>query len=203
MRRTGLAALAALLLGSCSGPLFFAELEIPEVRVTLPRQAFPAFDAGNPADWCNPSAPVPPVPPCVGLSTAYDLGAQVPALTEKGVTYELRITDVAFTLSPTQSTPGAPTDLSGVKGATIRVGADPAVAGSGVVIASYVRPASPAPTPTLVVSGNANVDLAPYVRSGTLPVRVEVVIDGPTSAFDADILATFYVKITLDWGKYL
>jgi hypothetical protein len=199
MRRIGPAALALVLLASCS---LTADLEIPEVSVTLPRQSFPAFDAGNPAVWCNPSGPPPPTP-CVGISTAYDLGAQVPALTQKGVTYELRLTDVAFTLSAAQS--GGATSLSGVKSAAIRVGADPLTPGTGVVIASYVRP-NPAPASavmTLVVSGNANVDLAPYIQSGTLPIRVEVVIDQGTSAFDADIAATFYVKVTLDWGKYL
>lgn len=201
MRRIGPAALALVLLSSCS---LTAELEISEVSVTLPRQSVPAFDAGNPAVWCNPSGPPPPVP-CVGLSTAYDLGAQVPALTQKNVTYELRLTDVAFTLSATQPSGTAPTDLSGVKSALIRVGVDPLTPGSGLVIASYARP-SPvpaAPIATLVVSGNANVDLAPYIRSGTLPIRVEVVIDQGTSAFDADIHATFYVNVTLDWGKYL
>jgi hypothetical protein len=201
MRRTGPLALAVLLLASCSGPMLFAEIEIPDLTVTLPRQAFPAFDAGNPANWCNPSAPAPPPIPCVGISAAYDLGAQVPALTEKGVTYELRITDVAFTLSATQST-AAPANLGGIKSATIRVGADPSAPGSGVVIASYVRPGAATPA-TITVSGNANVDLAPYIRSGTLPLRVEVVVDDATPAFDADILATFYVKVTLDWGKYL
>jgi hypothetical protein len=199
-RPAALAALTLACLTSCSGPLLFAELEIPDLRVTLPRQSFPAFDAGNPASWCNPSGPPPPIP-CVALATGYDLGAQVPALTQKGVTYELRITDVAFTLSATQS-PGAPTDLGGIQSATVRVGADPAVPGSGVVIATYVRPAAGTPT-TLAVTGNANLDLAPYVSSGRLPVRVEVVIDGPTAAFDADVLAAFYVRVTLDWGKYL
>lgn len=204
MRRPGPAALALLALAglpSCGGPLLFAEVEIPDLQVTLPRQSFPAFDAGNPSSWCNPSGPPPPIP-CVGLTTGYDLGAQVPALTQKGVTYELRVTDVEFTLSATQSAPGAPTDLGGIQSATVRVGYDPAVPGSGVVIATYVRPAAGTPT-TIAVSGNANLDLAPYVSSGNLPVRVEVVIDGPTSAFDADILAAFYVRVTLDWGKYL
>jgi hypothetical protein len=204
MRRSGPAALAALSLASlasCSGPLLFAEVEIPDLRVTLPQQSFPAFDAGNPANWCDPSGPPPPIP-CVALSTAYDLGAHVPALTEKGVTYELRVTDVEFTLSATQSSPGAPTDLGGIQSATVRVGWDPAVPGSGVVIAKYVRATAGTPT-TVAISGNANLDLAPYISSGNLPVRVEVVIDGPTSAFDADILAAFYVRVTLDWGKYL
>jgi hypothetical protein len=203
MSRSGPAALAALALTgltSCSGPLLFAEVEIPDLRITLPQQSFPAFDAGNPASWCNPSGPPPPIP-CVALTTGYDLGAQVPALTQKGVTYELRITDVAFTLSATQS-PGAPTDLGGIQSATVRVGADPSVPGSGVVIATYVRAAAGTPT-TIAVTGNANLDLAPYISGGILPVHVEVVIDGPTSSFDADILAAFYVRVTLDWGKYI
>lgn len=201
MRRLRTAAALALpLLASCS---LTADLEIPEVSVTLPRQSFPAFSNAIPANWCNPSSPTPPNPPCVGLSTAYDLGAQVPALNERNVTYELRVTDVALTLSANQA-PGAPADLSGIQSAVIRVGADPATPGSGVVIASYVKPAtSTGPMPTIVVSGNANVDLAPYVQSGNLPFRVEAVLSGPTSGFNADILATFYVKVTFDWGKYL
>jgi hypothetical protein len=201
MNRSGPAALALLLLASCGGSLFYAEVEIPDLRVTLPRQSFPAFDAGNSANWCNPSGPPPPIP-CVALTTGYDLGAQVPAITKTGVTYELRVTDVSFTLSATQSTPGAPTDLGGIQSAIVRVGYDPAVPGSGTVIARYVRPAPGTPT-TIAISGNANLDLAPYISSGRLPVRIEVAVDGPTSAFDADLLAAFYVRVTLDWGKYV
>lgn len=201
MNRTGPAALALLLLASCGGPLLYAEVEIPDLRVMLPKQSFPAFDAGNSANWCNPSGPPPPIP-CVALTTGYDLGAHVPAINQKGVTYELRVTELSLTLSATQSTPGAPTDLGGIQSATVRVGYDPAVPGSGVVIATYVRPAAGTPT-TIAISGNANLDVAPYISSGRLPVRVEVTVDGPTSSFDADILAAFYVRVTLDWGKYL
>lgn len=198
--KRAIAALAAALLTSCGGPLLFAEIEIPDLHVQLPRQAFPAFSLANPQYWCTPNAPQPPAIPCVGISTAYDLSAQVPALTEKGVTYEIRITDVSFTLSTTQTS--GITDLGGIAKATVRVGADPTVPGSGTVIATYVRPAAGAPK-TLSVSGNANLDLAPYVAAGQLPVRVDVVVDSGTPAFDADITAGFYVRVTLDWGAYL
>lgn len=200
MNRSGLAALA-LLLTSCGGPLLYAEVEIPDLRITLARQSVPAFDLAVPSNWCDPSAPPPPIP-CVGLSTGYDLGAQVPALTEKGVTAELRMTELAFTLSSTQPAPGAPSDLGGIESARIRVGSQPGVPGSGIVVASYARPAPGTPT-QIVVGGNANLDLAPYISSGQLPFRVELTVDGPTSAFDADIHADFYVRVTLDWGSYL
>lgn len=201
MKRTTLAALASLLLAGCEGPLLFAEVEVPDLRVTLPPQLFPAFDTSNPSDWCDPTGQT--FPPCIATTAAYDLGAQVPALTEPGVSYEIRLTDVALTLSAVQSGGAGPSDLSGVVRATIRVGADPAVANSGTVVASYVRPPVAGAPTTVAVSGNANLDLAPYLSSGQLPVRVEVVVDNAMPAFDADILAAFYVRITLDWGSYL
>lgn len=199
MNRSGLAVLAALLLTSCGGPLLFVEVEIPDLQVTLPEQSFPAFNAPNPADWCNPAQQT--NPPCVARGASYDIGQQVPAFNDKGVTTELRLKDLAFALSATQSA-GAPADLAGIQSATLRV-LDPGGTGAGTVIASYTR-ASVSPPPTSVaISGNANIDLAPYLRSGVLPLRVEVVIDGSTSAFKADIHASFYARVKLDWGTYL
>jgi len=203
MTRYATAALAATLLAACSGPLLFAEVEIPDLRVTLPPQAFPAFDAGNPQDWCDPNLPVQTDPPCIATAASYDLSSQVPALTDEGVEFELRVTDVAITLSALQSQLGAPSDLSGVVSAALRVGQDPAVPGSGTVIASYVRPPGVAAPKTIAVSGNANMDLAPYISAGQLPARVEIAVDSGMPAFDADITASFYVRITLDWGNYL
>lgn len=198
MTRATAAALAALLLAGCDGPLLFAEVEVPELRATLPSQHFPATDTTNPADWCDPLGIG--FPPCVAVTAAYDLAAQIPSLTEPGVTYELRLTDVALTLS-TQA--GGPSDLSGIVRATVIVGYDPAVPGSGTIVATYVRPPSPGSPSTVAVSGNANLDLSPYVKTGQLPVRVEVEIDNSMPAFDADILAAFYIRVTLDWGSLI
>jgi len=191
-------AAAALLLAACDGPLLFAEIQIPDLQVTLPSQSFPAVNASLPADWCDPTLQTDP--PCLALDADYDIGAQLPAVTEKGVSYELRITSCAITLSAVQQA-GSPPDLSGIESATIRVIDDPAT-GSGAVIASYVKPPGAAPT-TIAVTGNANLDLAPYLVSGVLPVRVEVVVSNGTAAFDADITAGFSVVVNVDWGSYL
>ncbi len=196
MRRTA-AALAAVLAAACDGPLLFAEVEIPDLRVTLPPQPFPASGTGAPDQWCDPSGQTDP--PCVAVNASYDIAARVPAINEPGVTYEIRLTDVAIILS---ATPGAPADLSGVVSATVRVGGDPFVPRSGTVVASYAR--TPGATPTSIeVSGNANLDLARYLEVGVLPVRVEVVVENGMPAFDANILAAFHVLVTADWAHYL
>lgn len=196
--RTSLAAAAVALLCACDG-LLFAEVQIPDLQVTLPAQSFPAVDASLPPNWCDPA--LQSDPPCLALITDYDIGAQVPAFTEEAVSYELRMTRVAITLSANQA-PGGPPDLSGVERATIRVLDDPLDPTSGLVIASYVKP--PGATPTeIAVSGNANLDLGPYLVVGHLPIRVEVVVSNGTPAFDADITAGFSVVVNVDWGSYL
>jgi len=196
--RHALAAAALPLLAAC-GPLLFAEVQIPDLRVTLPSQSFPAVAASLPSDWCDPALLADP--PCLAISADYDLGAQVPALTEAAVSYELRLTDVAITLSAVQQA-GAPPDLSGIESAIIRVLDDPAVPGVGAVVASYVKVPGTSPT-TIAVTGNANLDLGPYLDAGLLPVRVEVIVSNGTAAFDADITAAFSLVINVDWGSYL
>lgn len=198
--RHSLAALSALVLAACDGSLLFAEVQIPDLQITLPSRSFPAVAASLPTDWCDPA--VSGDPQCLGITSDYDLGAEVPALTEQGVTYDLRLTRVAITLSAVQQA-GAPPDLSGIESAFILVGHDPAVPGSGTVVASYQKP-SPSATPTVIaVTGNANVDLGPYLDAGTLPVRVEVYVSNGTAAFDADLTVGFSLVVNVDWGSYL
>jgi hypothetical protein len=197
--RTALAA-AALLLVSCDD-LLSADLQIPALSVTLPRQEFPESETGNPLYACGPTAPT--SWPCIGLTLDYDLGGQVPVLNEQGVTYDLRLTDVALTLSATQTVTGDK-DLSGVALATIRVLDDPALPDSGTVVATYVRPPLTGPVSSFAVSGNANLDLGPYLDAGRLPARVELVIDSadPTPAFTADVRAGFSLEVKLDYGAF-
>lgn len=194
-------AATALVLAGCD-PLLFAEVQIPDLEVTLPSQSFPAVALSLPSDWCDPaSPPVPGSPQCLAVSADYDIAANVPALVDEAVSYELRLTRVAIALSAIQQ-PGAPPDLSGIESATIRVLDDPAVPSSGAVVATYVKPPGATPT-TIAVTGNANLDLAPYLDTGVLPVRVEVVVSDGTAAFDADISAAFSVVVNVDWGSYL
>jgi len=195
MTRPNVALLAAVLatpLSGC-GPMLFAELDVPEVRITLPSQAFPASPA-VPADWCFPDTPT-----CVATELQYQLAAQVPIVNEPGVTYDLRLKRVAIVLTASS----AGTDLSGIVSAGIRI-LDPS-GGPGVVVASYTQdPAAPAPT-SLAVSGDPSLDLEPYVRSGNLMARVEFVYDPAhlTPAFDADVSAAFALDVKVDWGEYL
>jgi hypothetical protein len=187
-----LSALAAVLLPGC-GPVLFAELDVPEVRITLPSQDFPASPAA-PGDWCFPDTPS-----CVATELQYELATQVPIVDEPGVSYDLRLKRVAIVLSA--SSAGA--DLSGIRSAEVRV-VDPA-GGPGVVVASYAHdPAAPAPT-SIAVTGDPSLDLQPYVQSGNLTTRVEFVYDPahPTPAFAADVSAAFALDVNVDWGEYL
>lgn len=190
------APLAALALASC-GPTLYAEVEIPELRVTLPARQVPAFDAAVPAYWCNPAGSA--SQSCVlALETTFDLSGQVPALNQSNVTSEVRLTEIALALAASGG--GTLTDLRNVAGVTIRV----AASGSrpSVVLASYTRPAGATPT-AITVSGQSNVDLSPYLTSGQLTLGVEVAVEGGTPAFTADLTGAFYVRVKLDYGKYV
>jgi hypothetical protein len=194
--RRAIPALLALALSGCDGPLLFAELQVPALRATLPSQSFPASDTGDPAYWCSASQTD---PPCIQTTLDYDLGGMVPILTDPNVTYDLRLTDVSILLSATE----VGKDLSGISLASVSV-SDPVAAGSWVVVASYVRPPGSGPSSAIGVSGNPNLDLAPYLDgTGSLRVRVELVIDQPTPAFLADVAAGFSLEVKLDYEGLL
>jgi hypothetical protein len=194
MRHALLAATAALpLVTGCSDPALFAQLDVPEVRITLPSQSFPATDAAA-QYWCSPTQTQ---PSCIATDLSYDLTTQLPIVNKPNVSYELRLTSVSIALSANASG----TDLAGVKAVSIRI-MDPQSTG-GVVVASYTRStADPHPT-SIAVAGDSSVDLAAYVRSGQLPIRVEMTYDAPTPAFTADVTSTYELQVKVDWGAYL
>jgi hypothetical protein len=189
MRTTVLA--AALLLAGCDGPLLFAELEIPDIRITLPSQTFPGTSTALPQDWCAAT------PECVEKELSFDLGAEVPVVTEPNVTYHLRLTSVAIVLSATSL--GTP--LGGIEAVQISV-LDPQ-SGEGVVVASYEKTTE---SPTEIrVAGNSSIELGRYIAAGALQVRVELTYDlsNPTPEFQADVETGFAFDAKLDWGAYL
>ncbi len=187
-------ALAALLPG-CDGPLLFAELTVPTVTATMPQQAFPASDTADQTYWCSAQQSN---PPCIQTTIDYDLGGMVPILNDPSVTYDLRLKQVAVTLSAMQTG-----NLGGVKLASVSVLTDPGDPASAVVVASYVRPAGAAAPTTIAVAGNSNLDLGPFLRGGVLRVHAELVIDQPTPAFLADVASTLSLEAKLDWGSLL
>jgi hypothetical protein len=189
--RNPILAATVLLLAGCGGPLFTAELVVPEFGITLPQQAFPAMTA-DPSHWCSADRP-----DCISTDLAYDVGEQVGLLTEQDTEYELRLSDLAITLDATN----AATDLSGVKSAVIE--AFPPGASAPVEVASYARSTTDARPTSIAISGKTGVDLAPFVDAGQIHVRVKMNFDAPTPDFTADVLAVFYLRVKLDYGKSL
>lgn len=192
MRHAHAAALAAIaLLAGCDQPLLTMQLEVPEIRITAPGQDFPTTGSADPADYCAATTP-----DCVFDQIQYDIGAEVPVLTEKGVSFDLRLTDVGLHLVSGTS------DLSGVLEVQVKI-QDP-VTGDWIVVASYAKP--PGATPTEIsVSGNSNIELAPYLTSGKIGARVDVSYDlsSPPGAFTADVQAGFSLVVTLNYDAYM
>lgn len=188
MRTPALA--AALLLAGCEGPLLFAELEIPDLRLTMPSQRFPASSEAG----LNPCQV--PQADCLSTTLPFDIGAEVPVVNEPNVTYHLRLTSVAIGLSATSAG-----DFAGVDAARIFV-VHPQ-SGDAVLVASYARTeASPR---EIRVAGDSNLDLRGYLSAGRLELRVELTYDPstPTPAFDADVETGYAFDAKLDWGAYL
>lgn len=190
MRHASLALAVTLSTAGCGDPLLFADLEIPEVELTLPAQRFPASVAG-PSDWCDPTRPS-----CIATDLTYDLGQPLGLLDRPATEYEIRLTALSLALAATE-----PGDLGGITSAELL--AYPPGGGAPVTVARYDRSASdPAPT-AIAVAGDPDLDLAPYLEAGLIRLRVELSYDARTPAFEADVTADFHVEVELDYGALL
>lgn len=187
------APLALVLATACSGPLLYAELEVPEVGVTIAQQSFPASSA-DPSFWCSPDQAT--AEECLVTELSYDLGEEVELLTEDDVDYDLRLTGLGLQLAASETG-----DLGGVR--RVEIFAVPPGGGAPVLVAAYARVDGAEPPARVEVSGNSNLDLAPYLDSGKITLRVEMSVDGATPAFTADVMAVFYVRVRLDYGASL
>lgn len=187
MRPAHLRALPALilLLAAC-GPLGKATLEVPELRLTLPSQRFPAYRGGGVGN-CGPG--------CLSTDLGYDLGAEVDRLSDPAVDSKLWLEQVDLALAA-----GSGTDLRGL--ASVVLSVYPPAGGAPVPIARYDRPSGAAPT-AVAVTGAPGVDLASYLDAGVLRVRAELTYDAPTPAFDADVSARFRLEMELDASQLL
>lgn len=191
-----LALFAAPLLASCGKPLLFAEVEIPAAEVTLASQPFPSTVNPLPTDLCPPGVGLGGNVTCLQRTFGFDLGDDFRDLTKDAASYELRLTDLGITLDATQ----ALQDFRDV--VEVVVGVDGSAVGlPSVELASYRRSASdPTPT-TITVRASANVDLGPYLQAGQVALFTRMQIGATTPEFTADVLALFYVRVLLDWGK--
>jgi hypothetical protein len=171
-----------LLLAGCG--LLSAEVEIPQVQVTLLQQTFD---------------PTPPGTPLL-KQLDYDLGANISSLTDPNLSYDLRLTSLEIALSSGQLN----VDFASIESLVVEVLPPP---GSGLEIrpvVTYQKPAgATGPITSVLASGHANIDLGPYLRAGKLTLRTTAVGTLPDFAWSADITGGFYLKVQVDYGKYL
>jgi hypothetical protein len=184
MRKLLIALPALLSLAGCG--LLSAEFEIPSVSVTLKSQDFPAVPAGAP----------------LVKEVNFPIGKDLTGITDKGVTFELRLTRMAVALAAT-SPMG---DFGDIESVTVSV--LPPVGQTlpeEAVIASYLKsPADPNPT-SISVAGMSNLDLAPYILSGDLRLKFVAVSStgGAIPAWKADVGGVFYLKVHADYLEAL
>jgi len=184
MRRLHFALPVLMLLSGCG--LLYAELEIPSTTITLMSQAFAGTPAGAPL--------VKDIP--------FDLGGNLPILTEKNVTFELRLTQMMVEIA-TGSVMG---DFGDIESVTLSV-LPPAgqTLPEEAIIASYTKAPPPAdqhPT-SISVAGMTNLDLGPYITSGAMTLRLKAVslTGAPIPDWTADVGGEFYLKVRVDYGN--
>jgi hypothetical protein len=179
--------LAALALALCGcDRLFFAELEAPSVCLTLPQVAFP----GTAAD------------PALVRDVSYDLAANLPVVGDSSVEYELRLSRMDTTLRAVDPATDPGYTFAAIQSVRI-LAHDPSGALADVPLVAYQEDPAHPPTDVISASGPMNVDLAPYVRAGTLALRAEYSGGLPRGSFTADVRGCFELRVKLDYGKLL
>jgi hypothetical protein len=187
MRRLLIAVPALALLAGCG--LLYAEVEIPSTTITLKQQVF---------DATTPGAPL-------VKDITFDVGSQLPLINDKNVTFELRLTQMLVAM--TTSSPLI--DFGGIESVTLSV-LPPAgqTLPEETILASYAKAPPPADQnpKSISVSGMANLDLSPYIASGSMTLRLKalpVTLGAAIPAWTADVGAEFYLKVRADYGNLL
>jgi hypothetical protein len=186
MRRL-LTALSTLALLSGCG-LLYAEMEIPSTTIMLERQTFAGAPAGAP----------------LVKDISFDVGENLPILTEPDVSFELRLTRMMVVIAA-----GSPMgDFGDIRSVTLSA-LPPAgqTLPEEAVIASYAKAPPPAdqnPT-SIAVAGMTSLDLSPYVAAGsmTLRLRAESITGAAIPDWTADVGGEFYLKVHVDYGNML
>jgi hypothetical protein len=161
---------------------------MPSVEVTLPQHTFP----GDP----------------LGLQTAetvsFDVGANVPVVTEPNVDFDLKLTRMTLVLDTT----GPLSNFDGfetVKISALHPSGDPAL---DLILLQYTKPAGAWGITRISATSETDADLKPYLSAGVINVRAEYASDGfnptlPTTDWTADVTADFWMRVKLDYGAYL
>ncbi len=187
MRKLLIALPALALLSSCG--LFFAEVEIPNITMTLANTAFdPILIPGG----------------TMAKEIDFDLGNDITLITEKGVTFELRLLAMSLVLTATSGLG----DFGDIESITVTV-----LTPTGqtlpeeALLATYVKAPPPAdqnPTSIAVVA-SSNVDLSPYLLAGALKLRFQATSSatGVIPAWTGDVGSEFYLRLRSEYLKLL
>jgi hypothetical protein len=147
-----------------------------------------------------PSYPIPAAPVSGTLSTPidYDLGNDLPILSEPGVSYSLVLQRARLAVSA--DSPAV--DLGGVDELALSVEAPSGTSLPELALLQYQKGADPHPT-ALEAASSSDADLAPYLTDGR--VRFLATASGAPPDYDwsADFTACFLLTVDVDYGKKL
>lgn len=147
-----------------------------------------------------PDYPILGVPASGTLSTlvSYDLGSDLPILSEKGVSYTLVLKTMQLGVGE-----GSPAvDLGGIDDLTISPVAPAGTSLPEPTLVRYVKGADLHPT-LLEAASSSGDDLAPYVSGGQVEFLATATGTLPASSWAADVKACFQLTVDVDYGKKL
>lgn len=184
MRKLLIALPALLSLAACG--MLYAELEIPSTTITLKGQVFPATAVGVP----------------LVKTVTFPIGKDLTVITEKGVTFQLKLTRLGVAMAATSGVG----DFGDIESVTVSVLPPPTqTLPEEAIIASYVKPPPPAAQnpSSIEVAGMSNLDLAPYILGGDLRLQFKAIsaTGGAIPEWKADVGAGFYLKVHADYLK--
>jgi hypothetical protein len=185
MRNLHFAFPALALLAGCG--VLTAEIEIPSVVMTSTGYPFPEVPAGG----------------TLRKDIPFDLGDKISLITEKNVSFDLRLLamDVTLVANPAMG------DFSDIQSVTLSVLAPAGSPLEPALLAAYTKPAPPGdqhPT-SIPAAGRYNLDLSPYLTAGVITLRLEAtsISGGLIPAWTGDVSVEFYLKVRADYGAML
>ncbi len=175
-----LLALGSPLVSGCG--MLDAKLEARTVCFTLPDYPIPAAI----------------VPGALSTDITYDLGSDLPILSQDGVRYSLVMQRARLTVGARSPA----VNLGDIDQLTISVVAPP---GSGLPepeLVRYQRGADPHPT-AIEATASSDADLAPYVSGGQVRFLASASGALPEHEWSADVTACFLLTADVSYGKKL
>jgi len=170
--------LPALLLAGCG--MLYAEVEIPTVELTLPKETIPGSGGDTTFDKIF----------------TYDLGKDISVITENDVTVTLRLQSLTIASDAV--------DLYGVQALTVRVEAPTGSALPSIDLIAYARPAgATAPIRSVEAVASGGEDLGPYLTAGALKLHVAGSGAPPVADWLGRVTAAFYLKVRYPYGKQI